>query len=199
MTRHRRALALLLRRQFAPQVERRLPFVLLLVHPRQALEHGGPVTLRIHEAAQLFLGAIHEAGALVVEAQREGGLLANGQLAVLRELGVDGDGAIYFTAAAHEAAQRELDIRFVGLVGEAREHFGGAVVAVVDQVVQAREVVHVAADAPATRRTPAQRERGGADHEKTQQQNFGTDAAQTHGCESIPSRGWCRAPSVVIE
>ena len=52
---------------------------------------------------------------MVVETQRESGLLADGRLAVLRELGVDGDGAIHFAAAAHEAAQRELDIRFVGL------------------------------------------------------------------------------------
>jgi hypothetical protein len=181
MRRHRRTLALLVRRQLAPQVERRAPLALLLVHPGEPLQHRRPITLRTHEAAQLFLGAIHEARAQVVETQRKCGLLANGRFAVLRELGVNGDGPIHFAAAAHETAERELDVGFVRFVGEAREHFGGAVVPVVDQVIEAREIVHVAAHAAAARGTPAQCEGGRADHQETQQENFRTDAAQAHG------------------
>ena len=121
---HHRQFPLLFGRQFAPQVERRAPFTLLLVDPGQPLEHRGPVTRGAHQAAQLFLGAIHEARAQVVEAQRECGLLADLQAPCGGEFGVDGDGAIDFTALAHEAAERELDVRIVRLGGETREHFG---------------------------------------------------------------------------
>ena len=60
------------------------------------------------------------------------------------ELGVDGDGAVDFAALAHEAAERELDLGLVRIGREPREHLGGAIEAVVDQVIEAREVVDVA-------------------------------------------------------
>ena len=85
------------------------------------------------------------------------------------KLGVDGDGAIHLAALAHEAAERELDVRLVRLGGEAREHFGGAVEAIVDQVIEAGEVVDVAPQPPAARRAPPERERGRPDDEETQQ------------------------------
>ena len=66
------------------------------------------------------------------------------------------------------------------LGGEAREHLGGAVVAVVDQVIEAGEVLGVAAHAAAARRAPSEHESRRPDQQETQQQDFGADAAQAH-------------------
>ena len=81
--------------------------------------------------------------------------MACSRIAVSRccgELDVDGDGAIDFAAFAHQAAERELDVRVLGLGGEPREDFGGAIEAIVDQVIEAGEIVDVAPHAPAARR-----------------------------------------------
>ena len=119
-------------------------------------------------------------GAHVVEAQRESRLLADRRLAIFREPGVNGDGAIHFAALAHQAAERELDLGFVRLGGETGEYLGGAVVAVVDQVIEAGEILDVTAQAPAARRAPPEHERRRPDEQETQQQDFGADTAQTH-------------------
>jgi hypothetical protein len=177
---HHGAFTLHLGGQLVPQLQRRAPFVLLLVYPGQSLQHGSPVTGRAHQAAQLFLGPIHESGAEIVQAERERGLFADRQLAMLAEFGVDGDRPIHLAAAAHETAQCELDVGLVGFVGEAGEDFRGAVVTIVDQVIEAGEVIHVPAHAATARRTPAEQECGRPHHEKTKQQNFRADTAQTH-------------------
>ena len=97
------------------------------------------------------------------------------------ELGVDRDGAIDFAALAHQAAERELDVGLVRFGREPREHFRGAIESVVDQMIETGEIVDVAAQPPAARRAAAEREGGRPDDEETQQENFGTDAAQAHG------------------
>ena len=109
----RRELELLLGRQFVPQVERRVPFALLFIDPGEPLEHRGPVTLRSHETAQLFLGAIHEAGTQVVEPEREVACsrIAGSRWAWRARCGPRPRDRL--TAPAHEAAERELDVRFV--------------------------------------------------------------------------------------
>ena len=76
-----------------------------------------------------------------------------------RKLGVDGDGAVDFTALAHEAAERELDVRLLRFRRESREHFRGAIEAVVDQVIQAGEVIDFAPQTAAARRSAAERKR----------------------------------------
>ena len=93
---------------------------------------------------------------------------------------MDGDGAIDLAALAHQAAERELDVRLVRLRREPREHFRRAVEAVVHQVIEAGEVVDVAPQAAAARRTAPERKRRRPDDEETQQENFGTDATQAH-------------------
>jgi hypothetical protein len=98
---------------------------------------------------------------------------------------VDGDGAVHFAAFAHQAAERELDLGLVGLGGEAREHLGGAVITIVDQVIEAGEILRVAAHAPGARGTPSEDEGRHPDHQETQQQDFGADTAQTHGADVI--------------
>ena len=100
---------------------------------------------------------------------------------MLAQLGVDGDGAVHFAAPAHQAAERELDFGLVGFGREPREHLGGAVIAIVDQVIEAGEVVDVVTHPAGAGRTAAEQECRGPDHQETQEQDFGTDAAQTHG------------------
>ena len=56
----------------------------------------------------------------------------------------------------------------------------GAVEAIVDQVIEAGEVVAVAPQPAAARRTAPERKCGRPDDEEAQQENFGTDAAQAH-------------------
>src|SRR6185295_3813824 len=130
--------------------------------------------------AQLLLGPVQQARTHVVEAQRIGRLLAHRPLTMLGELGVNGDGAIDLTALAHQTAERELDVGLVRLGGEAREHLGGTVETIVDEMIETGEVIEVAAQPPATRRTAAERERRYPDQQETQQQDFGADTAQTH-------------------
>jgi hypothetical protein len=55
-----------------------------------------------------------------------------------------GNGAIDFTALAHQAAERELDIRLGRLCRQPCEHFRRAVEAVIHEVVETGEVVDVA-------------------------------------------------------
>ena len=154
--------------------------MLLLVHPGQLLERGGAIVRRSQQVAQPLLGAVEQPGAHVVETERERGLLADPALGVLAQLGMDGDRAVHFAATAHEAAERELDFGLVGLGREPREHFGGAVVAVVDQVIEAGEIVDVVTHPARAGRTAAEQECRDSHHQETQEQDFGTDAAQTH-------------------
>src|SRR6185295_15513932 len=177
---HGGALALLLGRLLAKDVEGRAPVALLLVDPRQLLERRRAVLRRTHQVAHPLLGAIQQSGAHVIEAECEGRAFADRRLAVLREFVVYRDGSIHFTALAHQAAERELDLRIVRPGGEPGENLGGAVEAIVDQVIESGEVLDVAAHAPATGRAPAERERSCPDQQETQQQDFGADAAQAH-------------------
>ena len=55
---------------------------------------------------------------------------------------MDGDRAVDLTAAAKEAAKRELDLGGIAVrLGHAREDLGGVVEAVVDEVIEAHVVV----------------------------------------------------------
>jgi len=61
-----------------------------------------------------------------------------------------------------------------------REHLGGAVITIVDQVIESGEILRVAAHTPGARGTPSEDEGRHPDHQETQQQDFGADTAQTH-------------------
>ncbi len=137
------ALVLHAARQLVEDLERLGPVALGFVDAHQVIERGVAVLARGGELLEQLLGAVHEAGARVIEREREGRLVAAAlAAAVLAQPRMDGDRAVDLAAAAEQAPERELDLRGIAVrLGHAREDLGGMVEAIVDQVVEADVVV----------------------------------------------------------
>ena len=110
--------------------------------PHQVIERGAAVLARGGELLEHALGAVHEAGALVVERERERRLVAQPRPALIAQARVNGDRAIDLAAPAEQAPESELDLRGIALgFRHAREDLGGVIEAVVDEVIEADVII----------------------------------------------------------
>ena len=140
--RHLRPLDLHVLRQLVEDLQRLGPVALRLVDAHQVIERRAAVRGRGRQLLEHPLGAVHEAGALVIQRQLEGRPVAQVAPAVVAQPRVDGDRPVDLAAAAKEAAERELDLgRIPVRLRHAREDLGGVVEAIVDEVIEALEVV----------------------------------------------------------
>ena len=99
--------------------------------------------VHLHEIGEQGFGAIQQAGAHVVLAQREHrlGLLLVAERVAGNQALVQADRAIDFTAAAEQMAERELGFdRVLVDLGDLQEQLDGLVLLLVEQVVEAAEV-----------------------------------------------------------
>jgi uncharacterized protein YhaN len=124
-------------------LDRLRPVAFGLVDADQVLERLRRTHVQAHQVAEDRLGAIEQARAHVVLAQREQRLhlLLVGKIGALHQRLVQADRAIDFTAATEQMAQRDLRLeRVLVELGDAQEDFDRLVGLLVEQVVQAAEV-----------------------------------------------------------
>ena len=153
-------------------LDRLRPVAFGLVDADQVLERLRCAHVEAHEVAEHGLGAIEQARAHVVLAEREQRLhlLLVRQVGPLHERLVQADRAIDFAAAAEQMPERDLRLeRVLVEFGDAQEHLDRLVGLLVEQVVQAAEIrgrqaadLRVAmafATAPADEPTAPRRER----------------------------------------
>ena len=135
-------------------LDRLVPVALELVDRDQLAQRLRRMHAHLHQVGEQGFGAIEQAGAHVVLAQREhaAGLLFLAQAVPRNQALVQADGAIDFAAAAEQVAERELGLdRVLVDLGDLQEDLDRLVLLLVEQVVQAAEVGVGQARLPARR------------------------------------------------
>ena len=124
-------------------LDRLVPVAFGLVDADQVLERLRRAHVEVHEVAEHGLGAIEQARAHVVLAEREQRLhlLLVIQVRSLHQRLVQADRAIDFAAAAEQMAERDLGLEGVLVeFRDAQEHLDRLVGLLVEQVVEAAEI-----------------------------------------------------------
>src|ERR1700733_126872 len=160
------------------------------------IERRVAVLARRRKLLEEPLSAIHESGARVIKRKRKGAALRHGGRIVTPEARMNGDRAVDLAAASKDAAQGELDFHRIAVdLRHARKYLGGAVKAVIDEVVEPDVVVarqpDRSCDASAVSKPPGD----DADDEKCERQKQRRQL--NHGCRPRDSvTNWSIGPVV---
>src|SRR5450759_258297 len=147
------------RRQLMKDLQSIGPITRLLVNPHQVIKRRVAVLARRGEFLEQALCTVHEAGAGVIQGELKRAALRNRRGAFAAQSRMYGNGAFNFAAASKQTAERELNLDRVAVnFGHTREDVGGAVKAIVDEVIEADIVVarqpHRARERPTMAKRP---------------------------------------------